>query len=146
MNQINKIVKSCKNCDLRNECRDSAVSWIFLFIGIMAAIAMRLVVLLMHVNQFYAKAAWYTGISFFLVFFLYRYNISRFRAEGIEKNDLIVKMNQDKGLTKEDRKIVSNILCSLTSKKERINFAAIFTLSGIALAMAVIADVLGLIR
>ena len=107
---------------------------------------MRLVVLFMHVNEFYAKAAWYVGISFFLVFFIYRYNISRFRSEGIRKKDLIVKIRENKELTKEDRGIVSDILCSLTSNKERINFAAIFILSGIALVIAVIADVLDFIR
>ena len=125
---------------MRRKCDDSAASWIFLFIGIIASLAMRLVVLFMHLNPFLAKAAWYVGISFFLVFFLYRYNVSRFRARSIEERSLVTKISDNKELAHDDRETIGKILCSLTSKKERINFAVIFILSGIALLLAISAD------
>jgi len=134
--------ENCRNCSLYHKCRDSAWSWIFLFIGILAAIAMRLVALFIHVNPVYAKAAWYVGVSFFLVFFIYRYNISRFRSKSIKNRDLIKKVKEDENFEEEDKNVIAEVLCSLTSKKEMVNFAVIFILSGITLVIAIIADII----
>jgi len=128
------------------ECRDSAWSWIFLFIGILAALAMRLVALFMHTNQFYAKVSWYVGVSFFFVFFIYRYNVSNSRARAVREKDLVSKVVGDDKMGEEDRRVVSRILCGLTSKKERVNFITIFALSGITLAIAIIADIIKVMR
>ena len=133
-------MKKCKGCDRYKECRDSAWSWVFLFLGIIAAIAMRVVAVFIHTNPVYAKVAWYIGIAFFFMFFIYRYNVSRTRSGSIIENELIKKIKEEKDLAREDRKMIGQILCGLTSRKERINFVVIFVLSGIALIIAVIAD------
>jgi len=130
----------CKNCDKYTECRDSLWSWVFLFIGIMAAIAMRLVALFLHVNTVYAKISWYVGVLFFFIFFIYRYSISSKRARSIYQRDLIRKMREKEVLDDDDRKIIGEILCGLNSKKERVNFIVIFVLSGVALIIAAIVE------
>ena len=107
--------------------------------GIIAAIAMRLVAFFIDVNPYYAKTSWYVGVVFFIMFFVYRYNISFKRSEKIKNEDLIVKVKAN-SLSSRERDSVSKLLCSLTSKKERINFAVIFVLSGITLIIAVILD------
>ena len=135
-------MNKCKDCSERKACSDSVWSWIFLFIGILAAIAMRVVVLFMHVNPAYAKAAWYTGVGLFFLFFVYRYNVSRSRAAVISKQNLMQKIHGNEPLKEEDRKVIGNILCSLISRKERINFMVIFVLSAIALTIAIIADMI----
>jgi len=133
-------MKKCRDCSRYKECRDSVWSWLFLFLGIIAAIAMRVVAVFIYTNPVYAKIAWYIGISFFFVFFIYRYNVSRSRSGSIIDNGLIKKVKEGKDLVQEDRKVISQILCGLTSRKERINFIVIFVLSAIALVIAIIAD------
>ena len=106
--------------------------------------AMRLVALFIHINPAYAKAAWYVGVTFFLVFFIYRYNISRSRSKSINSKNLVIKIKENENLKDEDRNVISEILCSLTSKKEMVNFAIIFILSGITLVLAIIVDMVKL--
>ncbi|MBU1084526.1 MAG: hypothetical protein ABIG55_06600 [Candidatus Omnitrophota bacterium] len=132
----------CVGCYEKKACRDTAGAWVFLFIGILAAVAMRAVILFMHINPVYAKTAWYVGMSFFFVFFIYRYNISREVYGEIIGRQLIKKLREKEELSESDREAVAGILCGLTSNKERINFIVIFVLSGIALIGAAAADII----
>lgn len=121
------------------------MSWIFLFIGIIAAVAMRLVGFFMEISPFHAKIFWYVGVIFFIIFFVYRYKVSMKRMGIIKTRDLAVKVKED-GLREEDREEISRILCGLTSRKEMINFAVIFILSGITLAVVLFMDIMKLSR
>ncbi|MFH1836750.1 MAG: hypothetical protein ABH862_01370 [Candidatus Omnitrophota bacterium] len=132
----------CIGCYEKHTCRDSGWAWFFLFIGILASVAMRAVVIFMHVNPAYANAAWYVGVGFFFVFFMYKFNISRTMSKIIIENGLIKKLKEDGDLDREDREVLGTILCGIVSSKERINFLVIFVLSGIALIAAVVMDIL----
>ncbi|MFH2138197.1 MAG: hypothetical protein ABII88_06765 [Candidatus Omnitrophota bacterium] len=128
--------KNCINCQERGRCRDSSLSWIFFIIGIIATIAMRIVTVLMHINPVYGKIAWYVGVSGFFVFFMYKFMINQARSKLIEKQNIVNKINKGKHLGKKDYKLISEILCSLNSKKDRINYFFIFLLSAVALIIA----------
>ncbi|MBU0571381.1 MAG: hypothetical protein KJ995_05085 [Candidatus Omnitrophica bacterium] len=133
--------KDCKNCKYNEKCRDSLVSWIFLFVGIIAAVAMRLVGFYMDVNPFYAKIFWYIGVLFFIVFFIYRYKVSMNRLKTIKNENLVFKIKEG-NLSEQDKETVTNMLCGLTSKKEMVNFSVIFILSGITLFLVLILDIM----
>ena len=137
---MSRMHKDCKECALRSQCRDSAYSWIFLFIGIIASVAMRLVALFMHLDPYWAKFFWYIGVSFFMVFFIYRYKVSRQRAVKVQENDLVNKVIRSEQLDPDERQLVGEILCGLTSRKERVNFAFIFVLSAVTLLIAAVLD------
>ncbi len=134
-------MNKCEDLQKHNKCKDSAWSWIFLFIGILATVSMRVVAVFIHVNPGYAKAAWYIGVGFFFLFFVYRYIVSRSKVIALRERDLIRKVYDDEPLEKDDKEVIGEILCSLNSNKERINFIIIFVLSAVALVVAVIADI-----
>ncbi|MBA3066348.1 hypothetical protein KJ633_04120 [bacterium] len=135
-------MKTCKNCVEYKNCRDSVSSWIFFIIGIIATIAIRIVIVLMPVYPVYGKLAWYIGVGGFFLFFLYKFKVSNNRAELIKRSDLVGKIRDKKELSHEDYSLINGILCSLSSKKERINFFFIFGLSALALIIALYIDFL----
>jgi len=132
--------EKCIGCIEYKRCKDSYTSWFFFLIGLLATIAIRLVTFLININPNYAKAAWYIGITFFILFFVYKFNINRNREKIIIKKNLLQKINNNESLDSQDRETIGAILCALTSKKERINYFFIFTLSIIALIIAIYID------
>lgn len=134
--------KKCLNCSEYRNCRDSFASWIFFIIGIIATIAIRAVTLLTHLDPLYSKIAWYTGVCGFILFFIYKFRINQARAEAVIQRDLVSKVADKKQLSGQDYELVGALLCSLSSKKDRINYFFIFGLSALALALAVYMDFL----
>jgi hypothetical protein len=132
--------KSCKDCSQRRICSDSLTSWIFFIIGLVATIAIRIVTVLMDINPVYGKISWYIGVIGFLFFFIYKFNINRSLAKVIQKNNLLEKTRDEKHLSSNEYVLISNILCSLKSEKERINFFFIFAVSTVALIFAIYID------
>jgi len=130
----------CKNCQGRKTCQDEAVSWIFVIIGLLATVSIRLVTVLMNFNETYGKIAWYIGVVGFILFFVYKYKVFKQRAEFIEQMHLIEKINNNDPLDDNDRKGLSIILCKIMSNKERINFFFIFIASFVALILAIYFD------
>ncbi len=134
---------SCFVCDLKhNRCRDSVGAWIFFIVGIIAALAIRVVTLLIHVDPLYAKVAWYVGVGGFLAFFIYKFRLAQKRSQVITRQDLIKKINCRLPLEAQDYSLIGTILCGYSSRKERINYLAIFILSALALILAVYLDFL----
>ena len=135
-----KIDMKCVDCVERRRCEDSYTSWIFFIIGLIATIAMRVVTVLIHVEPIYGKIAWYIGVGGFFIFFVYKFNVGQARSKLIEQKKLVNKISQKGQLTEEDYSLISVILCSRSSKKERINYFFIFGLSAVALIAAIYFD------
>ena len=129
----------CLNCREYQNCQDSFSSWIFFIIGIIATVSVRVVIVLIHLNPIYAKIAWYIGVAGFFAFFVYKFRISQARYKLIKQNKLMAKISQQQ-LSKDDYGLISALLCSLSSNKERLNYVFIFVLSALALALAVYMD------
>ena len=60
----------------------------------------------------------------------------------IQELSLVDKVAHQEQLTKEDYSLIGAILCSLSSRKERVNYFFIFGLSAVALLLAVYMDFL----
>lgn len=130
----------CANCNELKRCRDSYAYWIFFIIGLIATIGIRVVTVLMHINSIYGRIAWYIGMSGFFLFFMYKFNVNRASTKLIEQQDIVNKISQKQQLTDGDYKLISEIFCSLSSRKERINYFFIFGLSSLALIIAAYID------
>ena len=130
----------CINCNEYKNCKDSFSSWIFFIIGLIATVAIRIVTVLIHLNPIYAKVAWYIGVGGFFVFFVYKYKVSQSRTRAITQRNLVSKIGQGEGLSKEDYSLIGTILCGLSSRKEKINYIFIFALSAVALLLAIYMD------
>ncbi len=134
--------EKCETCVERYRCRDSSLSWVFFIIGLIATIAMRVVTVLMHIKPVYGQIAWYVGVGGFFLFFLYKFKIDQERAKIIEEQDILGKIDGHKQLEANDYALIRGLLCSLISKKERINYFFIFGLSAVAWIVALYVDFL----
>jgi len=94
----------------------------------------------MDYNIIYSKIAWYVGVVGFFIFFLYKFRVDSARARFISSRDLMNKIRDNKGLEEEDFRLVSEILCGLSSNKDRINYIFIFGSSVMALLFAIYID------
>jgi uncharacterized membrane protein len=134
--------KKCVNCENLKDCQDSASSWFFLFTGLIATIAVRVVNIAMDFSPFWAKVAWYIGILGFLVYFLYKYRQHRATRRVLVKSDIIQKLEKDSPLSLEESKFLSSILCGLRSRKDSTNYFFIFFTSALALLLGIYQDFL----
>lgn len=130
----------CLNCKANKICRDENVSWVFIIIGFVSTVAIRIVTVLMDIDPAAGKAAWYIGITGFSIFFMYKYKVFKDREKLIDKMKLLEKVNDRAALKEDDYEVLSIILCEIRSNKERINFLFIFIVSAMALLVAVYFD------
>lgn len=132
--------EKCGNCNLKDYCQDSATSWIFFGIGILAALAIRAVTVLDYFEPVYGKLAWYIGVIFFCLFFIYKFKVLLKKARFVKKYNLAEALNSGEKLSGEQKNFLSELVCSINSNKERINYFVIFVLSAIAVVIALYLD------
>ena len=132
--------KTCINCSEFKRCQESRASWLFFIIGMIATIALRAVTVLADMDPWYGKIAWYIGVGGFFIFFIYKFKVDQARHSLIVKSQLMEKVFQGKSMAEEDRALISSILCSLSSNKDRINYFLIFASSALAIIAAVYFD------
>ncbi|MFC1568488.1 hypothetical protein ACFL37_02175 [Candidatus Margulisiibacteriota bacterium] len=132
--------KKCVDCALKKQCQDSFAAWVFFVIGLVATVAIRVVTVLMAIDPFLGKLAWYVGVGGFFAFFVYKFNANRSLARLIDKEDLIKLAGEQKGFSGEQYGLISAILCNIRSEKERINYFFIFAVSAVALLIALYFD------
>jgi len=134
--------KVCKTCDIFGECKDSPISWIFLFIGLIATIAVRAVNLVINANPLWAKIFWYIGIIGFAIYFLYKFRQDVIVKKELKRLHLSEKLSQGEDLSKEDYLFIKTMLCGIKSKKDAINYFFIFISSGLALLLGLFQDLI----
>ncbi|UCC95214.1 MAG: hypothetical protein JSW40_00260 [Candidatus Omnitrophota bacterium] len=132
--------KRCIGCSEYKNCKDSFTSWIFFIIGIIATVAIRVVTVLIHMDPLAAKVAWYIGVGGFFIFFIYKFRVSQARVKIIVEKNLVDKINHKEQFTGDDYNFIGQLLCSISSRKERINYFFIFGLSALALLLALYMD------
>lgn len=114
-----------------------SVIYCFFALGIISAIAFRVIVVFQHIEPSWIRPVWYVGVLGYMVFFFYRYYITEKRKKAIEDFQLIEKVKANACLTDEDREVVIYILSSIRKSPENVNYFIIFLLS----IIAIIADI-----
>ncbi len=107
---------------------------LFFAIGIASSVAIRLLIVFNHVARDWVRPTWYAGVSGYLVFFAYRYWISRRRKRRIERNRLIEKLASDEPLTPDEKAALEYVVQSVYKSRESLNYLVIFALSIAAIA------------
>jgi hypothetical protein len=79
----------------------------------------------------------------YLVFFLYRFRISRKRKAAVERFRLIEKLRENACLLDEDREVLIYLLSSIKVSLEDRNYAVIFALSLVAIAADLLMGAVG---
>lgn len=116
----------------------SFVVYLFLVIGLLSAVAFRLVTI---INTFYPsllRPVWYFGVIGYIFFFAYRYHISKKRKNTIRANQLLEKIQGGRDITSEDRALIAYVLSSIIKSKENLNYLFIFILSIIAVGVDIL--------
>jgi hypothetical protein len=114
----------------------NSVVYGFFLVGLVSAVAFRAIIIFQHLEPSWVRPVWYIGTAGYLLFFLYRYRISRKRKAAIEDFQLIEKIRANACLQDADREVLLYLLSSLKRSLEDINYALIFLLS----VLAVVAD------
>lgn len=113
---------------------------LFLWIGLIAGIAVRSLMLLNRVNPEAAVWVWRCAMFSYTIFFGYRYIIGRRRTRIVNNYELIHKIEETGELDPTTRDATLYILRSIVRSKEIFNYAFICLLSLIALVLDFFAD------
>lgn len=108
---------------------------LFLWIGLVAGIAVRSLMLLNRANPAAAIWVWRFAMLSYFIFFAYRYLIGRRRRRVVTRHDLIEKIAAAEGLDETTRAGTIYILRSIIRSKELFNYAFICALSLVALVL-----------
>ena len=111
---------------------------LFLWIGLLAGIAVRSLMLLNRVNPLAAIWVWRFAMISYTVFFGYRYLITRRRRNVVIRHELVEHISEAEGLDHTTREATLYILRSIIRSKELFNFAFICILSLVALVLDLI--------
>ena len=114
------------------------VIYTFFVLGLISAVAFRGIIIFQHLDPSWVRPVWYIGTLGYFLFFLYRYMITKKRKHAVETFQLIDKVKTDAHLTNEDREVILYLLSSIRYSLEDINYAIIFILSVLAIAVDLI--------
>ncbi len=135
-----KSKKQCIDCKFASKCQDTAVSWVFLFIGVIATISIRVVNLVLSFGLFWPKFFWYLGVAGFFLYFIYKFRQDKLLRQELEKYQIHNKISSNQALDISEREFLRIMLCRLRSNKDAINYFFIFSSSAIVLILAVYQD------
>lgn len=110
-----------------------AVINLFFVIGLVSALSFRALMAVKDLEPELFRPVWYTGIIGYIVFFSFRFFISRKRRKAIVDYGLISKVEEGRELTDEDRRVVAYLLSSLQKSRENLNYLFIFITSALAI-------------
>lgn len=105
------------------------VIYLFLVIGLLSAVAFRLLTIINTFSPALLRPVWYFGVIGYIFFFAYRYHISEKRKAAIRANRLLEKIQGSGEITAEDRALIAYVLSSIMKSKENLNYLFIFVLS-----------------
>jgi hypothetical protein len=115
--------------------------WLF-WVGIIATIAYRAIIVMNHYSDFWVEVFWYVGTIGFIWYFAHRYRVANDREDIIKERKLVNKIEKNKPLSKDDRDVILYILKGLKSSKSQWNYIAIFVFSIIALIYATYVNII----
>jgi len=119
--------------------RSRSLSVIFMALGIISALALRLVLPLTKINPFYAIVSWYLAMFLSIAFYTYRIYIEDKRQDLITENSLREKLRSGR-LSKKDVEKVNVLLNSIIISKVKVNYIIFLVLTIILLAVQLIMD------
>ena len=115
----------------------SAIQFFFI-VGLISSVSFRLLIVFQHLKPELIRPTWYAGVIGYVIFFLYRYFISRKRKKAIDDYNLIPKILNDSGLSEEDKQVSVYLLSSIQKSPENLNYFFIFSLSAVAVIIDIV--------
>lgn len=104
-------------------------------LGLATSIAFRLLVIVNHVEPSWVRPVWYFAVLGNLVFFYYRFKVTKKRKSAVRKNHLIEKIKDGAELNDTERGALVYLLQSIDKSPESINYLIISIFSVVAIIM-----------
>ncbi len=121
--------------------KQSTSSKIFYFwIGIIAALAYRVIIVLNFYEPVWVNVAWYIGTIGFIAYFWNRYKVVKQFTHLIKEQKLIAAVKKAGNISKDERAALLHIVDTLKHTKAHINYELIFLFSVIALGAGIYLD------
>ncbi len=108
------------------------VVYLFFGIGVVSAGAVRAILFFQEKDPFIAKVIWYVAIIGYMIFFFYRYVISRKRKRIVKKYNLLDKLKNNQ-IGQEECEALTYVVSSVDKSKENLNYSIIFIFSIVAI-------------
>lgn len=115
------------------------VKWIFFWIGVIATLAYRIIILLNFYSPYWVKVSWYIGTLGFVLYFGYLFIVQAKEVRIIKENNLLPIVEKLK-MDKRQKKALMYVVESNMNSKEKWNSMFIFLLSLIALIIGILLD------
>ncbi len=106
------------------------------WVGVIATLAYRIIVILNYYSQLWVEIAWYIGTIGFIWYFAHRYRVENKRDLLVENQRLAYKVEKGGKLSDKDKSALIYILKGLKSSKAKWNYIVIFLFSVVALIYA----------
>ena len=106
---------------------------LFFVIGLVSALSFRLLIGVKELQPELFRPVWYVGIIGYILFFSFRFSITRKRRKAIRDFDLIAKVKRGGEFSVADRQVMAYLLSSLEKSRENLNYLFIFVTSGLAI-------------
>jgi len=107
----------------------------FFILGLLSSVAFRAIILLQKFEPTWVRPVWYAGVIGYVIFFLYRYQITQRRKQTIEHSGIIGKLQRGDSLTADDREATLYLVNSIRKSPEDWNYLAIGVLSVVAVIL-----------
>ena len=120
------------------------VRLLYFWIGILAAVAYRAIIVLNFFEPAYVKVAWYIGTIGFIIYFWSRYRAVQQYHELIDEQRLEKALENPGKMTGDQKAALMHIVSTLKTTKAQLNYVIIFILSFLALIAGVVLDIVSL--
>lgn len=120
--------------------KSEKMALVLLWIGIIAGILLRAVLILSRINYLWANFAWYSSMCLLIYFYSYRVYIENKRQKLIVQHNLREKLGKGK-LSKKDMQQLSTIVDSVAISKVKWNHLFFLLMSIIFLIIQIIVDI-----
>ncbi|MBT4857303.1 hypothetical protein HON52_03935 [Candidatus Uhrbacteria bacterium] len=118
------------------------VRLLYFWIGILAAVAYRAIIVLNFFEPIWVKVAWYVGTIGFIFYFWSRYRVVKQFSKLIHEQKLVSAVKKAGNITTDQKQALSHIIETLRTTKAQLNYEIIFVLSIVALVIGVVLDFL----
>jgi len=118
-----------------------AIRLFFFWVGIIATVAYRIIIVLNFYSPLWVSAAWYIGTIGFIIHFAHRFDVDRKRANLVKEYNLVEAVNKVTNIDEQKKIVLSYLIETTLTSKSRWNSALIFILSVIALLIGIFLDI-----
>ncbi|MBD3208435.1 MAG: hypothetical protein GF370_03200 [Candidatus Nealsonbacteria bacterium] len=116
----------------------------FFWMGIIATVAYRIIIVLDLYKPSWVRASWYVGTIGFILYFGHRFSVAEKRAKLVSDNHLVEAIEQAECIDKKKKTALHYLVETSLTSKSRWNSAMIYILSLAALLIGIILDFSGM--